>query len=174
MKPIILLGAAALLTAFVAGCEFDNGIATRAREKPGVYAALLPWQKRYVDKGVIAQGFTTDMVYLAMGQPTKTETKEIPEGHAELWTYTNYYPNVTQASVAGYQSAGFNQDSAFQGQFQTTKSNGQPVWMGTPQSISRTGPPQGGSMEPADLQSYTFLVLFENGKVTRFLAGKNP
>ena len=35
-----------------------------------------------------------------------------------------------------------------------------------------TGGPQGASMEPSDLQSYTLYVLFEDGKVTKL--GINP
>ena len=173
----VLLGAVALFS----GCETDNGIASRAREKPDTYANLQLWQKRFIEKGVIAKGFTTDMVYIAMGHPTKVQVKEIPEGHAELWTYKNYYPNEMQATMGGYRSADFTRESPYQPQFKTNKNGssgfgngGEPVWMSTPESIFVTGPPQGGSMEPADLQSYTYMVLLLNGKVVRFYAGYNP
>lgn len=168
-----LLGAVIGLAVLLTGCEFDNGIATRAREKPDVYANLQLWQKRFIEKGVIAKGFTSDMVYIAMGHPTKVETRELPEGHAELWSYKNYYPNEMQATMGGYRGADYNKDSGFQPQFRMTKPDGTPVWMGTPESIFRTGPPQGGSMEPADLQSYNFEILILNGKVLRVFAGYN-
>ena len=44
----------------------------------------------------------------------------------------------------------------------------------TPESIFITGPAQGASMEPADLQAYTYVILFLNGKVVRYYARNNP
>jgi hypothetical protein len=55
------------------------------------------------------------------------------------------------------------------------QSNGAPVGMSrSPESIAKTGGPQGGTMEPADLTSYTIEVLFAGGKVVRIGAEKNP
>jgi hypothetical protein len=184
--PIALIACAVLLT----GCEFDNGIALRAKEKPEAYAKLQVWQKRFIEKGVIAKGFTSDMVYIAMGHPTKLETRELPEGHAELWSYKNYYPNEMQATMGGYRAKDYSAESPYQPQFKQTQDlpdsgldphsnmNPQvPVGMGVkpmPPSLFKAGPPQGGSMEPADLQSYTYMILFLNGRVVRFFAGYNP
>ena len=75
-------------------CETDGGVAARTQEKSTVCAPLKTWQKKLIDAGAISQGFTPDMVYMAMGKPTTVETKELPEGHAEMWIYTHYYPNV--------------------------------------------------------------------------------
>ena len=44
---------------------------------------------------------------------------------------------------------------------------------GGSQSIGTTGGPQGGSMEPADLQSYTFIVTLTNGQVTKMKLDPN-
>lgn len=44
---------------------------------------------------------------------------------------------------------------------------------GTGGSISATGGPQGGSMEPADLQSYTFILTLTNGVVTKMKLDPN-
>lgn len=41
------------------------------------------------------------------------------------------------------------------------------------QSIGTTGGPQGGSMEPADLQSYTFILTLTNGVVTKMKLDPN-
>jgi len=41
------------------------------------------------------------------------------------------------------------------------------------ESIGKTGGPQGGSMEPATLQSYTMQVLFQNGKAAKMAAVAN-
>ena len=77
----------------VTGCETDGGIAARTREKSAAYATLKISEKRFIDKGIIAIGFTPDMVYMAMGRPSKVESKAYPEGDRELWTYSRYYPN---------------------------------------------------------------------------------
>jgi hypothetical protein len=189
-RPHPVIGRVALLAALADGCEFDNGIATRKREKAEVYAKLQVWQKRFIEKGVIAKGFTTDMVYIAMGHPTKVEAKELPEGHAELWSYKNYYPNDMQATMGGYRSADFTRESPYQPQFKPSQDDPDrspdphsnmnpqvPVGMASHNqspSLFKAGPPQGGSMEPADLQSYTFVILFLNGKIVRYYAGYNP
>src|SRR5471030_935786 len=87
-------GAALLLALLVTGCESDGGMSARAQEKSATYAALKPWQKKYIDKGAVTIGFTTDMVYISMGRPDKVDTKDLAEGKAELWTYSRYYPSV--------------------------------------------------------------------------------
>jgi hypothetical protein len=187
-------GAALVLALFVSGCETDGGISARAKEKPEVYATLRPWQKTLIDSGVISNEFTPDMVYIAMGKPDKVETKDFPEGRAELWTYTHYFPNVD--AIHGFRRADFSTESAYQPQRALTQTGldtdpnsfnpgakSYPLGMapssdsgnspGSAQSLDKTGGPQGGSMEPADLRSYTIKVLFASGKVVRFGANEN-
>ncbi len=172
-KYLCSTGAAVVLALFVTGCETDGGVSARAQEKSAAYAALKPWQIKYISKGTIAQGFTPDMVYIAMGHPDKVETQELREGKAELWTYSRFYPYVD--AVHGFRRANFTTESAYQPQRATMQSNGAPVGMSrSPESIAKTGGPQGGTMEPADLTSYTIEVLFAGGKVVRIGAEKNP
>ncbi len=162
MKKIpLLLGAALGIAVFLSGCETDGGVSARAQEKSAVYGSLKPWQKKYVDKGVVAKDFTPDMVYIAIGKPTTVENKETEAGAVEVWTYKNYYP-TTDAATMRYGSV--SGESHYQRQ-----ATGAPTAVSasrTPQSISTTGGPQGGTMEPADLQSYTFTVTFKDGKVS--------
>jgi hypothetical protein len=172
-------GLAIALALLVTGCETDGGVSARAQEKSAVYAALKPWQKKYVDKGAITMGFTPDMVYIAMGRPDKVESQDLPEGKAELWTYKQFYPNVD--AIHGFGRANFSTESAYQPQPATTQldattGNTVPTGMarGGADTIGRTGGPQGGSMEPADLRSYTIKVLFAGGKVVRMGADANP
>ena len=108
------LGAAVLLTLVLVGCETDGGISARTQEKSAVYATLKPWEKKYIEKGTVAVGFTPDMVYMAMGHPDKVESKDLPEGHVDLWTYSRYYPDLS--SIHGFQSAKFTAESAYQPQ----------------------------------------------------------
>ena len=162
---------ATLVALVLTACEFDDGIARREQERPAAYASLHVWQKRFIEKGVIAKGFTPDMVYMAMGNPSTLKQS----GNAELWTYKYYYPHgdLSRERFHYYEEVGMHSQNIVLGGL-TEGGGGGP--MGTPQPAGsqkggvtplafRPGPPQGGSMEPADLQAYTVQVLFEGGKV---------
>ena len=182
---LISPGAVVALALLLAGCESDNGLAARKQEKSAAYATARTWQKSFIEEGVIAQGFTPDLVYIALGKPSKIETKELAEGHAELWTYNQVYPNVD--AVHGFRHADFTTESAYQPQRALTQSApgsnsydpfGPKIPMGMSQgggeSIAKTGVAQGGSMEPAALRSYTIKVLFAGNKVVQIGADENP
>jgi len=166
-----------LVGVYTAGCESDGGIAARTREKSASYAKLKLSERRYIDKGIIATGFTPDMVYMAMGKPTKIESKPYPEGTRELWTYSRYYPNYEAGQ--GFKTVPYSTESHYQrarsqdaggdphSNFNPQIPNGMDYNQG--QSLFKAAGPQGApSTEPADLQSFTFLVLFKEGKVARF------
>ena len=183
-KLLLPAGAAILLALLVSGCETDDGgITARTREKSAAYAKLQFWQKNFIAKGVIAETFTPDMVYMAMGHPNKIETRASPTGPVELWTYARYYPNVD--AVHGFEFASYDSNSVYQPKMQANQSMDMgrtndpfapqtPFGMaGHPESIFHTGGPQGGSMEPGGLRSYTVLVLFQEGKVARIGASQN-
>jgi hypothetical protein len=178
---LVPAGLAMMLAVGVTGCATDGGVARRAGEKPAVYAALRPGQKRLIDRGTIATGFTADMVYIALGRPDKVETRDYPQGHVELWTYGRYYPHVD--AVHGFRHAEFTTESAYQPQIQTTQDQGNgpnrgvgvPFGMGrAPETSFKTGGGQGGTIEPADLRSYTVQVLLASGKVVQIAAAENP
>ena len=174
----------ALLGLTVAAGDAWASLSSRKKEKKEVYAALKPWEKKYIDKGMIATGFTPDMVYIALGKADKVETKDLPEGHVEMWTYTRAYPDVS--SLRGFQSAAFTPESAFQTMPTSTQSaaganpnaiGGSSIPRGMDrgggESISKTGGPQGGTMEPAAPPSYTIQVIFTDGKAAKMSAVPN-
>ena len=169
-----LLGAALGLALLVTGCETD-GSSSRIQEKSAVYATLKPWQKKNIDAGIVAMTFTPDMVYMAIGNPS---TKE-PTADGELWTYKNYYPttgaNNVRYSLSSERQMGSTgvggtlmESNGKGGQRPAGSSQG-----GAGQSASTTGGPQGGSMEPADLPSYTLYVTFKNGAVSKLKLDPN-
>jgi hypothetical protein len=185
-KHLIPFGAALTLALFVTGCETDGGITARTQEKSAAYATLKPWDKNYIDKGIVATGFSADMVYMAVGNPTKVEPVKTSDGRsAEMWTYDHYYPSPDAAHL---RYAAYNPDSPFQmSQFESQNSpnmassygddtdvsysaGGHEIPRGltaTPTSIGTTGGPQGGTIEPVALEAYTLMVLFQDGKVIR-------
>ena len=112
----------------------------------------------------------------------RTQFAAFAQGSAELWTYSRYYPNVD--AVHGFEFAKFSVESAYQPQMSATVTVGDnansisakqiprgmedgALYGGNTDAAFRTGGPQGGSMEPGDLRSYTFQVLFQDGKVAR-------
>ncbi len=186
----LLLGAAALLAFFAASCATENSIPARAREKPAAYAATKIWEKRFVDDGVVAKGFTPDLVYIALGRPTKVETQEFPQGKAELWTYSRCYP--TERALDSYRrNAGLFAISAAYAPRSPTRHvaldesrHASPdqvapalpdtLVRGTrPPSLAKTGGTQAGTMDPGEIPSFTVMILFEGGKVARIGAAPN-
>ncbi len=178
------VGAALGLALLVTACATDGGVSARKQEKSEVYATLRPWQKTLVDGGAISNGFTPEMVYIALGKPDKVETKDFPEGRAEMWTYAHYYPNVD--AIHGFRHADFTTESAYQPQRPLTQTaagvypndfGAKQVPMGMDpgggESLFKAGGAQGGSMEPAELRSYTIKVLFASEKVVRYGANEN-
>ena len=170
-KCLPLLGAALGFALLITGCESDNS-SSRIQEKSAVYATLKPWQKKNIDKGIVAMGFSPDMVYMAVGNPT-TKT---PDVTTEVWTYKTYYPSVGADQVK--YTLNTDQSSAYSGNLNrgmpgSNAKTGPNAGKGNT-SISQTGGMQGGSMEPADMVSYTLWVTFENGVVTKLKLEPNP
>jgi hypothetical protein len=170
------VSAALFLALLVSGCETAGGVSTRAQEKSSTYTALKPWQKKYVDAGWITEGFTPDIVYIAMGKPDKVDPKEQPEGPTELWTYSRFYPHAE--AVHWLEHANLSTDSDYAAPRGSKETNtGGTLQSGTSRNglaNSGNGGVPGGSMEPEDLRSYTVKVLFKNGKVARVSARQNP
>lgn len=99
--PLVLTTFAALL---LAGCETD--VSARIQEKPATYAALAPEQQQAIRTGALDIGYTSDMVYLSLGKPSKIETKKSKDGPVTVWTYTRFYPTEAVAetwSVSRYE-----------------------------------------------------------------------
>jgi len=140
----------------LAGCDATNGVTARIQEKSAVFAQLTPEQKKNIEDGVIEYGYTTDMVYMALGKPSKVREKSAPEGTVLMWTFNNYFPTVAVSQLA------MNDPSR--------KYRPGQVYAnvpGNPVSISSTKPsgPEPGVDSLGDIPSETLHVLFLDGKV---------
>jgi outer membrane protein assembly factor BamE (lipoprotein component of BamABCDE complex) len=80
-KPIIhpALVLAALVFVLASCSATDN----RISERQAAYSGLSNTQKSLVSQGKIAQGMSKDAVYIALGNPIKTENR----GNIEYWHY---------------------------------------------------------------------------------------
>jgi len=157
MKSKVVAMAALVTGMMLAGCDASSGVAARIQEKSTVFAQLTPEQKKNIEDGAIEMGYTTDMVYMALGKPSKVREKAAPEGTVLMWTFNNYFPTVAVSRLAlndpsrhGYRS----------GQVYANVP-------GNTVSISSTVPsgPEPGVDSLGEIPSETLHVLFFDGRV---------
>jgi len=160
MKIIPLILRSTILLLLLTGCETSN-TSTRIREKSALFATLPPVQQRQIKAGVVEIGFTADMTYLALGNPSTKNSKTTPEGPVEMWTYHNYYPSASAADTAVPAA----QREEFRANFTAGKTYIPRGMEGNQPSISSTtGGPQINLYLP-ELKSETLYVFFFMGKV---------
>jgi hypothetical protein len=154
MKTVLCL-LTAILILLMTGCETSNPTA-RINEKATVFASLTPAQQADVKAGVIEHGYNADMVYMALGKPSKKAVRETPDGPVEMWTYQNFYAPPAFATPG----------NAMQ-QFRADKEPGvmvtNPVGGQRPISATRGGP-QTNLHLPEPVMD-TLYVQFFDGKV---------
>lgn len=90
MKPslsafFVVLAPVALL---FQGC-ITGGASNRAQERSAVFGQLDPATQKHLMNGNVERGYTKDMVYIAIGNPSKVETRATPDGPVEIWVYKN-------------------------------------------------------------------------------------
>lgn len=168
MKPIntfcVLFSLATLL---LAGC--DSGVSTRIQEKATVFNSLTPDQQEMIRNGQIEAGFSTDMVYLALGKPSKTHIKQTPDGPVTVWTYLRFYPNgpLGRTSLSYEQGMSAVAPNALgtnsTGRFGTSNSTGSTSPISSNNVPTTNGPTM--APEPGDLPSDTLFVYFFQDRV---------
>lgn len=92
----LLLGILALV---LAGC---STIDSRIKEKSDVFARLDPVVQAKIKQGVIDIGFTSDMVYIALGQPDEISERTGQGGQTTSWKYNTYYERYVGTVRVGY------------------------------------------------------------------------
>ncbi|MFT3829973.1 MAG: hypothetical protein QM691_09745 [Opitutaceae bacterium] len=83
----------------LAGCSTT---ADRIRQKSEVFASLPATDQERLRKGMVAVGDTPDMVYIAIGEPTRRTQITTTQGSRSVWTYRDYYETYEGAHMAGY------------------------------------------------------------------------
>lgn len=141
----------------LAGCDASSGITARIQEKSALFAQLTPEQKKNIEEGAIEYGYTTDMVYMALGKPSKVREKAAPEGTVLMWTFNNYFPSVAVSQLS-LNDPGRHGYRAGQVSSMSPRNS---------VSISSTVPsgPEPGVDSLSDIPSETLHVLFLDGKV---------
>ena len=156
MKKTLLPLAALVAALLVGGCDTGGGTSSRIAEKSVVYNNLAPWQQRDIQDGVVSIGGSTDMVYMALGKPSKIVTSA--NGTETTWTYTNYFP----ASARSHAMASLNNVSGVNNT--NVESNSSPRNARSLSDTSTRGTTQ-SSLDVAELPSDTLYVIFRDGQV---------
>jgi hypothetical protein len=79
--------------AFVGGCQHPR--TARIQEHAALFASLDPGAQRLIRDGLFDYGFSRELVYIALGKPNRTSTRETETGTVETWVYRNFvYANI--------------------------------------------------------------------------------
>jgi hypothetical protein len=98
MKTMLSVLAASLLLALT-GC---NTLNHRIHEKAAVYYALDAATQDQIRQGQVGIGYTPDMVYIALGEPTRRVSHLASDGSHDTWIYKSYYEEYAGTAFAGY------------------------------------------------------------------------
>jgi hypothetical protein len=157
MKSTFAAGAALALVLLLAGCDSTSGITARIQEKSTAFAQLTPAQKKNIEGGEIEIGFTTDMVYMALGKASKVKEKTAPEGTVVMWTYNNYFPSVAVSALT-------LNDPSRQG-YRTGQTSPNAPRSASGIADTRSSGPEPSVDSMANIPSETLHVFFLNGVV---------
>lgn len=154
----------ALTALLFVGCE-SNGIANRINERSAVFAALSPEQKQNIENGLVAPGDTQDMTYMALGQPTSIETKQVEENEVEMWVYRRFYPSGKMEAILTRYSRARNPNLQRSLNLETGKATVNVNAPGRSPSLSATATGQGNDLSLPDIPVYNLYVFFQGGQV---------
>ena len=88
------------VTAFaLSGC---STVSSRSEEKSAVFNALDPQTQTRLKQSIIRLGDTPDMVYIALGPPSRVRENTTATGHDEVWIYTAHWQEYDGPYFAGY------------------------------------------------------------------------
>ena len=151
------LAATATATLFLSACQSPRD--SRVQEKAKVLQMQSPEVQAKVREGLIEAGFTTELVYIALGRPDRTTNGVTDSGPTMTWTYRNFPVTGTNAAATGMNVPGAR---AQNGGLSSANAPG-----GTG-SISRTGPNgvQAGIGNVPDVAVATLVVEFSDDRVT--------
>lgn len=135
----------------VAGCASSQ--TARIRQSPQVFGSLTPDQQKLIQAGEVKVGFTADMVYLALGNPSKVLKFKSPNFEADAWIYQR----ITRRADSTFGGSVSQVDSR---EWPLSSSNSS-IFDGS--GMIQAGPYDQGSMQLDHVQ--TFSLIFREGKV---------
>jgi hypothetical protein len=99
MKRTLSLLAVTLSLLVVTGCDtFER----RSQEKAAVVATLDAPTRVKLEHGIVEIGYTTDMVYLALGAPDDEFETTSAQGREKTWIFNSYHQDYAGNRQTGY------------------------------------------------------------------------
>ncbi|MDB6127038.1 MAG: hypothetical protein JWM35_934 [Verrucomicrobia bacterium] len=149
----------------LAGCHSSTTTAMRMQEKSSLLTSLPEEQQKKISGGVVEVGYTADMVYVALGRPSRVSVTT--DGRVGIWTYEHYLPSEAVSTKPFYTIRGYSKGSgAFRGGPSAASAHDN-----APHGNINRGPREGGPLgsqwaEP-DIVPVTLEILFKKGRVYR-------
>jgi hypothetical protein len=84
---------------FLAGCQ---SVERRIQERPEAFYQLDRETQDKILQGIIDVGYTEDMVYLALGEPSEKRQRVTENGRTVTWIYNTYYDRYDGTQMVGY------------------------------------------------------------------------
>lgn len=84
---------------FLAGCQ---SVERRIQERPEAFYQLDRETQDKILQGIIDLGYTEDMVYLALGEPSEKRQRVTENGRTVTWIYNTYYDRYDGTQMVGY------------------------------------------------------------------------
>lgn len=154
-----------LLLAFALGVTLPGCISTtgsRIQEKAAQYDRLDAATQEHIRKGLVENGYTADMVYMALGPATETKVASTPDGEVEIWSYKN----MTLARKAGFRGLTYNTNMNIT---PTTRSGRPGTGMGKQAYSTIDLDRMDSASELPDLPMGTLRVYFFQGRVYKMM-----
>lgn len=79
-----------------------NTVKSRIEEKSALFNSLDPQTQAKIKQGLVDVGYTTDMVYIAMGKPDEMKDRTTADGHETTWVYNSYWQEYQGSRLMGY------------------------------------------------------------------------
>jgi hypothetical protein len=151
-----LLPVVSLIAASLALVSCASPRASRISEHASVFSALPREDQSKIEQGLIDVGFRHELVYMAIGRPSKVVRSAVPDSHAETWHYHNFvFAPTSAATVAGTQTG-----ARYEGRQVTGAST-----RGGLTSTPRSGPT--ATINDSGSETATLLVDMVEGRVVR-------
>ncbi len=84
---------------FLAGCQT---VESRIQERPEAFYKLDRETQDKILQGIIDVGYSEDMVYLALGEPSEKRTRVTENARTVTWIYNTYYTRYDGRDHVGY------------------------------------------------------------------------
>lgn len=84
---------------FLGAC---STVESRIEEKPAAFAAADPATQEKIRKNVVEVGFSTDLVYIALGKPDEERRSRRTDGEELTWIYKTYEQDYAGTVHTGY------------------------------------------------------------------------